>query len=382
MKLRSRSLALLSLTMLNAACGNMATSDQAGNQVSDTTTLSEETTAQATVATPRTIKIRSIGDILIHDALYYDADQGDGTYNFDKMFAPVKQYIENADITTANLEVIAAGDYLPLSSYPTFNAPSELIDALQVVGVDIVNNANNHTMDMGAEGALYSLDALDERGMPYVGSYRDWEDYATPRILEANGVKVGFLAYSYGANGNYIPEDMTHLLTLIDTDVMAEEVAALKEQVDLSVVMIHNGEEYETLPAAYQAGVANVARDAGANFILGGHPHVPQPFIVYNKQQAGIFSHGNFLSGQVTEGTKVGGIVEYVFTEGPEGFEVTSLKFMPTYNLGDYTNYGWQVVPLADWETYGIWDGQALFDDLVNRMRYYSNVVEVVEYLD
>lgn len=373
-------LKLFSLLPLLGACGQQLGQDPITQLEGSEVSHVEETSQVA--AAPRTIRIRSIGDILIHDALYYDADQGDGTYNFDKMFAPVKAYIENADITTANLEVLAAGDYLPVSTYPHFNAPSEIIDALQVVGVDIVNNATNHTMDLGAEGALYSLDALDARGMPYVGSYRDWDDYAKPRILEANGVKVGFLSYSYGANGNYIPEDMTHLLSLIDTEVMAQEVAALKDQVDVSVVMIHNGEEYETLPAAYQAGVANVVRDAGANFILGGHPHVQQPFIVYNKHQAGIFSHGNFLSGQIEEMTKIGGIVEYTFTEGQNGFEVTSLKFMPTYNLGDYINYGYQVVPLAEWEDYGIWNGQDLFDEIVDRMRYYSNLVEVVEYLD
>lgn len=329
----------------------------------------------------RSITIRSIGDILIHDTVYQNAATETGGYNFDHMFAPVKTYIENADLTTANLEVIAAGDVFAPSTYPFFNSPSEIIDALQAIGVDIVNNATNHTMDFGAEGALASIEALKVRNMPYVGSYESWTDYNTPRILEANGVKVGFLSYSYGANGNYIPEDQAYLLTLIDTELMALEVEALNEQVDLSVVMIHNGEEYETLPAAYQARVNNVARDAGASFILGGHPHVPQPFIVYNKHQAGLFSHGNFLSGQIDDENKIGGVSEYTFTEINGKFEITGIRFMPTYNIGSsYQDY--VVVPLADWQEYGIANGAELFSDLVDRMTYYSNMVEVVEYLD
>lgn len=355
------------------------------NKTEETTVSVEETTSGDTVASEtkrigRSVTIRSIGDILIHDWVYDNAATADG-YDFTPMFEPVKKYIENADLTTANLEVIAAGDYYPLSTYPAFNAPSEIIDALQFVGVDIVNNATNHTMDLGAEGALASIKALKERNMPYVGSYEDWNDYNNMRVIEANDVKVGFLSYSYGANGNYIPEDQAYLLTLIDTDLMALEVEALNEKSDISVVMIHNGEEYETLPAVYQANVNNVVRDAGANFILGGHPHVPQPFIVYNKHQAGLFSHGNFLSGQVEVENKIGGIAEYTFTEVDNEFEISKIRFMPTYNIGaQFEDY--LIVPLADWEKYGIYDGEALFSDLVNRMRYYSNVVEVVDYLD
>lgn len=372
-----RLLGLLTATVAFAtACQNTAPTTE--TTVAESTTIVEKTTV-ATVA-PRKVTIRSIGDILIHDFLYNDAATAQG-YNFDHMFAPVKSYIENADLTTANLEVIAAGDSFAPSTYPSFNSPSEIIDALKLVGVDIVNNATNHTMDLGPEGALASIAALKARDMPYVGGYESWEDYNTPRILEVNGIKIGFLAYSYGANGNYIPEDQAYLLTLIDTELMALEVAALKEKVDISIVMIHNGEEYEILPSDSQVAVNNVVRDAGASFILGGHPHVLQPFIMYNNHQAALFSHGNFLSGQIDESNKLGGIAEYTFTEVDGQFNITSLRFMPTYTIG--TPGGtYQVVPLADWESYGIVNGQSLFDDIVSRMRRYTNLVEVVEYLD
>ena len=117
-----------------------------------------------------TVRVRAIGDILLHDFVYERARTANG-YNFDSMLAPVKAYLENADITVANMETIVAGESVGLGTYPFFNAPSQIVDSLKNVGVDIVNNVSNHTMDMGAQGVLASIKALKQRDMMYVGSY-------------------------------------------------------------------------------------------------------------------------------------------------------------------------------------------------------------------
>lgn len=329
-----------------------------------------------------TVTIRSIGDILVHDTVYQDAFNGE-SYNFDHMFDGVREYLENADITTANLETIVAGSVFGPTTYPFFNAPEEIVDALQNAGVDIVNNATNHTMDYGAEGAYASIEALNERGMSYVGSYESWEDYNTPRIIEVGDISVGFLSYANDANGNYVPEDQSYLLSLIDTELIPLEVEQLNSQVDVSVVFFHNGGEYDYLPNSWQLDVMQVARDAGANFILGGHPHYIQPFVLYNSSQAGMFSHGNFLSGQYEIETKIGGITEYSFNKLANGeVELNAMRFMPTFNFGMPETSVYSVVPLADAAEYGLADAEYLFQDLAQRMTYYTNEVEVVEYLD
>lgn len=372
---------VLGVCLFLVACSTTTSTrdDKASESTSQAKTNENNNTTQA----DNTVTIRAIGDILLHDFVYDTALTGTGEYSFDSMFEPVKPYIENADITIANLETIAAGDTMALSSYPFFNAPSEIIDTLKNIGVDIVNNTSNHTMDLGPTGALESLKALKARKMPYVGSYLNWEDYNTPRIIERNGIKVGFLAYAYGTNGNYLPEDQLYLNTLIDTELMPLEIEQLNRQVDVSVVIIQNGEEYETLPSVSQLSTNQIARDAGANFILGGHPHVLQPFIYYNDAQAGIFSHGNFLTGQYEVDTKIGGITEITYRKKTDGSVVVdSMRFMPTYNFGLPETTVYSVVPLADWEKYGIPDGEALFDNIKTRMTRYTNKVEVVKYLD
>lgn len=327
------------------------------------------------------VTIRSLGDILIHDTVYWNAATEEG-YDFGFMFDPVRDYIGNADITTANLETLAAGNKLGVSSYPLFNAPEEIIDELSELGVDIVNTASNHTMDFGAYGAYASIEALKERDMMYVGSYESWDDYNDLRIIEANGIKVGFLSYTYGTNGNPIPEDQTHLVTLLDTDLMKLEIELLNSQADVSVVMIHNGEDVP-YPTENQIAVMEIAHEAGANFVLGGHPHNMQPFEFYNDSQAGIYSHGNFLSGQYQLEEKLGGIIEYTFRKAVDG-EVTldSMRFMPTYNFGLPETSNYLVIPLAEGYDYGLPDTEYLYQMIEERMTAYTDKVEVVEYLD
>lgn len=327
------------------------------------------------------VAIRSIGDILIHDTVYENARTADG-YDFDPMFKYVKEYLENADITTANLETVAAGHEFAPASYPRFNAPAEIVDSLKNVGVDIVSNNSNHTMDIGPEGAMASIENLQDKDMMYVGSYESWDDYNTPRIIEANGIKVGFLSYTYGLNGLVLPEDEKYLATLIDEELIPLEIEALNEEVDVSVVIYQAGEEYDHYPNDFQTDLFRLTRDAGANFVLGGHPHVLQPFVLYNRDQAGIFSHANFLSGQVELDTKLGGIIEYIFAKvGDDEVVLDSMRFMPTYNVGG-AGQDYYVVPLADAAEHGLADADAHFAEIEHLMTYYTTMVEVVDYLD
>ncbi|XJS11672.1 CapA family protein [Aerococcaceae bacterium WGS1372] len=387
-KLSSILLSLLLLFTLTA-CSIDTTSNQSNDeelvqQASEygEVPIEEKQTDEQQQEIIETVTIRSIGDILVHDTVYQDAYNGE-TYNFDHMFDGVREYLQNADITTANLETIAAGSIFGPTTYPLFNAPEEIIDALQNAGVDIVNNATNHTMDYGVEGVYASIDALKERKMEYVGSYESWEDYNTSRIIDVGNISVGFLSYANDANGNYVPEDQAHVLSLIDTELIPLEVERLSSKVDVSVVFFHNGNEYDYLPSQWQLDVMQLARDAGANFILGGHPHYVQPFVLYNSSQAAMFSHGNFLTGQYEIETKMGGITEYSFNKLSNGEVVLeSMRFMPTYNFGMPETSVYSVVPLADAADYGLVDAEYLFQDIAERMTSFTNKVEVVEYLD
>lgn len=343
--------------------------------------------------------IRSVGDILIHEEVYADAAtnaQADATangstaaaaagYDFAPMLAPVAKYMRNADITTANMEVPVAGPAFELSGYPAFNSPPQIIDALNGAGVDIVNNATNHSMDRGTGGVEASTSNMRERGMLYMGSFASPQDRATPRIIERNGLKVGFLAYTYGTNGIPVPAGEEYAVNFIDPDQMRADITALRDDVDVLIVNLHAGEEYEPLPVQAQIDAADTARNAGADFILGGHPHILEPFQRYPENEPGLgvwFSHGNFLHGQYDERTKYGGIGEYTITRRTDGtLSLDRIRFMPTYTVGMPHTADYSVIPLADAGRLGWVDVDKSRADITALMNTYTPV-EVVDYLD
>ena len=312
-----------------------------------------------------TVTIRSVGDILVHSDVYTTARTDTG-FDFTHMFDPVRQYMADADITTSNMEVPVAGEAFGLSGYPQFNSPPEIIDALKNSGVDIVNNATNHSMDRGGEGVIASTGHMRDRGMLYAGSFSSATDAATPRIIEANGITVGFLGSTYGTNG--LPVEEEHFASLID-DNLTDRITALDSEVDVTVVMLHMGDEYAPLQNEFQEETAAAALEAGADLVLGGHPHVVEPF-----DGPVWYSHGNFLHGQLEEPTKIGGIGEFTFTERGDEVSFTGARFMPTYTVGPPISYDHHVLPLVEAGDYV--DVQKWMTDLRERLN-----VEVVDYL-
>lgn len=351
------------------------------------------------------LRLRSVGDVLIHDrvsemaaptnALYQAAvtqfqqegttiPKATGDYDFYPMIAKIAPYTQYADVTIANLEIPAAYPQYPVSGYPQFNVSKDILADLKDIGVDIVSNGTNHTLDLWEEGVHASIANIKEAGLMYVGSYDSWEDKQTPRIIEKNGIKLGFLTYSYGTNGIPIPEGQEYVISIIDLPVMLEEVEQLKQQVDAVVVTLQLGEEYDTLPNANQNYVFQALADAGVSLILGGHPHVLQPIAWLNEGQTyAIYSQASFMSGQIEAANKQGGITEVTFKRQEDGtVKVTNPKFMPIFMLGIAGEKMYETVPLADYNKYAIPDGATWWQALYERMRTFTTEFMYRTHLD
>ncbi|MCD5003404.1 CapA family protein [Enterococcus saccharolyticus] len=359
--------------------------------------------------------LRSVGDVLIHETVSEMADvesefyrdavkqlEADGIdiskisnkpakekanekqYDFAPMLAKIAPFTEYADATIANLEVITAYPELPISGYPQFNAPSSLLTNIKNIGVDIVSNGTNHTLDYYSEGALQSIDHIRDAGLMYVGSYQSQEDQQTPRIIDQNGIKVGFLTYSYGTNGIPVEAGKEFTISLVDIDKMVAEVKELDKQVDAVVVTLQLGQEYDTLPDDNQRFVFEMLSEAGVKLILGGHPHVLQPMEWYNgKETFAIYSQASFLSGQVNADNKQGGITEVTFKRQEDGeVAVTNPKFMPIYIAGMEHETMFEVVPYADYTKYQIPDGQTWWETIQARMTTYTDEFDYVTHLE
>jgi len=296
--------------------------------------------------------LAAVGDILLHRSVIRDAQKGD-TYDFNKMFARVKPYLESADITFANQESLMGGSHLGLSGYPRFNSPLEIGDTLKWAGVDVVSMANNHVLDRGEQGILRSIGRWVELGMVYVGANKDEADRARIRTIERNGILFSFLAYTYGTNGILVPEGKSYLVNLIDRDQIAADIAKARESSDVVVVSLHFGNEYVRMPSQEQRELAQFVADQGAHVILGHHPHVLQPLEVLHSVQGhqalAIYSLGNFIAAQDKLHCQIGGIlqVEVEKRESPDHttIQIHSPAFLPTYI--HFKNWkGYTIIPM------------------------------------
>lgn len=324
------------------------------------------------------------GDVLIHDHLYEDVETEEG-YDFASRVQEVAPYMQKRDLVFLNQETPIGGEALGLSGYPNFNSPLEAADLLKTFDADIVSNANNHTLDKKEEGILRTIDLFEEKNIEYVGANKSLEDAERDRILEVNGIKVGFLGYTYGTNGMPVPEGKDYLVNLIDGSPINQDIEALDEKVDLLIVSMHQGVEYEEYPREEHRQQMLEMTERGADVVLGHHPHVLQP-IEINETSDGreaviAYSLGNFFSAQQSLETKLGGIIGFDVTKQGGETSVDNIEFMPTYvSSQEYDNF--QLVPLADAADYGLEEAGSIYEDVSSHMTEYSDQVDIVQHLE
>jgi len=299
----------------------------------------------------KTLTIGMIGDILLHNPLYtYD--------NYDFALAAVKDRLTGIDFLLANQESMPGGVELGLSGYPSFNSPKHIIGDLKKNGVDMVSIANNHTIDLKEAGLRKAISNIKEYDMPYVGAYTSSEDKEKDRIVEVDGVRIGVLSYTHNTNGNPIPQGKEYLVSITEQKQMREEIVHLRSLVDVLVVSMHWGTEYQLTISEAQEEIAELIADAGADIIFGHHPHVLQKYDEVGKTKV-FYSLGNFYSAQQFDSTNVGGIarvsVDHTKFAGKQYIGIGEAEFFPTAVIRD-GNRKYIVVPLKDAELDGMYN--------------------------
>ena len=284
----------------------------------------------------------SVGDLMCHSPQFKYARVVGDSFDFVPCYEEVLPLLQDADLTFGNLETTLTGAKAGYSGYPAFNAPDDYAAALKVVGFDLLSTTNNHSLDRGEKGVLRTLDVLDTLGIGHVGTYRSEADRDSIRIIDVKGTKLAFLAYTYGMNGRVEPKGKEYLVNEIDSlEQMQREVPKAREMgADLVIVYYHFGNENERLPNAYQKWVVNTTIAAGADVILGGHPHVLQPMEYFETTDSATldtgfvaWSLGNFLSNQYWRYTDAGVILELEFTRNytQNLIEISDVNFTPTW---------------------------------------------------
>ena len=345
------------------------------------------------------IDIVSLGNLIIHQSQINGAKNENG-YDFSPSFQYIKEMVSEADISLGILEGALAGG--EPTGYPIFNSPDEVIDSLRDTGIDVVNYANNHIYDYDDEGLQRTIEITKEKGLDVLG-VKSTEEEKSYLVKEVDGVKIGFASYVFETaavngyktiNSNPVSINSENLINTFNYNDLesfynriASEISAMKaEGVEFIIASMHWGEEYNTYIEATQNEIAKKLNGLGVDIILGGHPHVIQPYeIICNESGHStfvIYSQGNSLSNQSEQEIGVaesedGIMIKFTLEKKDGNVSLKEYKIIPTWvykeEKGDGTYYH-KIIPveeaLANPEEYGInSDVYARLENSLNRTK-------------
>jgi poly-gamma-glutamate capsule biosynthesis protein CapA/YwtB (metallophosphatase superfamily) len=256
---------------------------------------------------PTTLRLAAAGDLMVKTHL----DRKTARHLFDD----VSNELASPDITFGNLEspVVPSSK---VGAFPAYNATPEQVRLYKQAGFDIFSTANNHVLDQKDSGLIATLEFLDQEKIAHVGSSRTKEerDNMFP-ILEAKGLRIAFLAYTFSTNGRKTLPGNEYMVNHIPLNLIDEQpdISLIQKHIrtarsrgaDLVAVSLHWGMEYEFFPPRRIIELAHNIADQGADIILGHHPHVLQPLEKYIPQRSDAgpvvpevliaYSLGNFI---------------------------------------------------------------------------------------
>lgn len=281
----------------------------------------------------REVTIVASGDLLVHQPVWARAlANGGGRYDFRPMFRAIRPVVRGASLALCHAET-------PLvpgapSGYPLFRTPPALARAIAWAGWDACSTASNHSVDQGREGIRTTLRALARAGVRHTGTARTRREDERILFLDADGVRVAFLSYTYGTNGLPLPRPWS--VDVIDARAIARDGRrARRRGADLVVVNLHWGAEYVHRPTAAQRDLADrLLRRRAVDLIVGQHAHVVQPIRRLHRRFV-VYGEGNLLSAQTSAccpGPTQDGLIAVVRVRATERrVRVTRVDYVPIY---------------------------------------------------
>ena len=279
------------------------------------------------------IRFLAVGDALIHRNIYqYALDHGD---DFGFLFTHLEDRIRKADLASINQETVLVEDPSLYGDYPLFGTPVSLGKAIRDAGFDVVSGATNHVLDRGMEGISTETAFYESCGIPCVGIQSPGEKEHIPyRLAEKNGIRVAFLGFTYGTNGNRLPEGYPETVQLFDREeTVRADLRAARAAADAVIVFAHWGTEYASEPDGFQQKWAEIFLEEGVDAVIGTHPHVGQP-AVRKKRSDGhemvlYYSLGNYVAAQQDIACNVGGMAEFAIRKTENGIRITDASLEP-----------------------------------------------------
>ncbi|MEQ8350072.1 MAG: CapA family protein [Leptospiraceae bacterium] len=262
----------------------------------------------------------------------------------------VMEMLESADLTSVNLETAVTTRGTPINEKNyVFNSNPLLARVLADVGVDMIVLGNNHSMDMGDEGILDTLQFARRNGIFAPGAGSNLQEAAAPAVVEIKGLKIGFFSGNeVGPGSNYATNQRSGTAGIA---MLQSSLRSWCGRLDMCIVNLHWGMEYSPHPLPSQRSTAETLIKSGADAIIGHHPHIPQGVEIIDGKPV-FYSVGNFLFGSVNFKQNHNLIVRLVIDK-----EKKSVKRSEVYALhGIYRENGHRIRVLSGTEAHAVWE--------------------------
>ncbi len=307
----------------------------------------------------QTLRLRAVGDNLMHAELCKSAKQEDGSYCFDPIYEKIADVIHESDIAVINQETIFVDKAEEISSFPVFGTPREVGDAIVKAGFNVVTHASNHTMDKKIYGVDVTTKFWKENypDVTILGICDTMKEFYHIPIVEKNGIKIAMLNFTQKLNGHSVPHSqLFRVFRLKDNwkKYIAHQIKKAKEMADLVVVFPHWGSEYMHEPVVKEVEWTKYFAEQNVDIVIGTHPHVMQPMEWVDRADGGrmlvYYSLGNLISCQTKLGSPLGGMADILIKKDETGTRVKEHELVPlvahaaedmsafaVYLLKDYT---------------------------------------------
>ena len=266
------------------------------------------------------VNLLFVGDIMLSRGVGNIMER---TNNWRFPFLETADFLKEADLTMGNLEGPISSGGADVGGVYSFRADPRAIEGLLYAGVDVLSLANNHIWDYGPQAFIDTIELLKGADISPVGGRLNYERAYGPVVKKVGNTEIAYLAYT-----NLVPVTLSYgapAVAFLDPDIVVSDVRVAKSQADIVIVSVHWGDEYETKENDFQKSTAHALIDAGADIIVGHHPHVIQPLEQYGNGFI-AYSLGNFVFDQnFSEDTKEGAVLKVVL-KNKKIYSVKELK--------------------------------------------------------
>jgi poly-gamma-glutamate synthesis protein (capsule biosynthesis protein) len=290
------------------------------------------TIAQPLIKIQKSITLFFVGDIMLDRGVELSVKKyGNNDWKFP--FLKISDFLKKADILFGNLEGPISDKGQKVGTIYSFRADPKVIEGLTYAGFDILSVANNHIFDYAESAMADTFSRLKEAGIDYAGGGFNESEAYSPRIKEINGTKFAFLAFTNlcapfweatKENPGIACLTANPLDNQSEKEKIKKSIAEGNERADLVIVSMHFGQEYQTSPTPEKRALAQLFIDAGADLVVGHHPHVAQPIEKYKSGYI-AYSLGNFVFDQDFSEETMEGLLLKVIVENAKIKEVIPL---------------------------------------------------------